>query len=198
MVGAQVEQIVAGQCGGAVEAGLARAVLQFLETLDRQVFGIEQPQRFAQGFVLHAESFEQAHRVIVIAGLGIVGGQRRQQGGIGRRRSPTAEFEQMVAAAGDDLGQFAVRLLGARDQVLQRGLARFRILLRELHKFSAEAAQQFAAIRHHLREGIEAFVMPAQQGLLRAVGDGREMQLHVAALADAVEAADALFQHVRG
>jgi hypothetical protein len=46
-------------------------------------------------------------------------------------------------------------------------------------------------------EGIQAFVHPAHQYFLRAAGDGGHVQVHVASLADAIEAADALFKHVR-
>ena len=87
---------------------------------------------------------------------------------------------------------------GARalEHVVEACVARVHVLADQLQQFLAESAQQFAAIGDHMREGIQAFMHPAHQDFLRAARDGGDMQVDFATLADAVEAADALFQHV--
>lgn len=57
----------------------------------------------------------------------------------------------------------------------------------------AELVLQGVAGRAGVEEGVEAFVVPLEQALLRAVLQVRDMQLDGVLLADTVEAADALF-----
>jgi hypothetical protein len=61
----------------------------------------------------------------------------------------------------------------------------------------AETAQQLAAIGRAGAERVHAFVVPARQHVLRAVGHGEDMDANVVLLADAIQAADALFKQIR-
>ena len=59
------------------------------------------------------------------------------------------------------------------------------------------ALEQFATIGRAAAERIEAFVVPAQQCVLRGAGEGAGVDHDVVLLADAIEAADALFEQIR-
>ena len=72
MIGAQVEQIVAGEGSGAVERCRARSCLELFEAFRCQVFGIEQPQLRTQRLAMDAEGLQQAQRVVVVALVEVV------------------------------------------------------------------------------------------------------------------------------
>ena len=196
MVGAQVEQVVAGQRGGAVGGAGAHALAQFLEAVHGQVLGVEQPGVGAQGLVVHAETFQQAQREVVQRGVLVVGLQRLAQR-VALAQAAAAQFQQAVAALGDQPRDFGVARAGAFKQFAERRLAGVGVHGRQLQQLGAESTQHLAAVGQYLAEGVKAFVQPALQHFLGAAGHGGGVQVDVAGLADAVEASDALLEHVR-
>ena len=62
---------------------------------------------------------------------------------------------------------------------------------------SAKLVQQFVAAFEVTFKGIQAFVVPTRQNLLRAAREKRNMDLDVFGLPDAIQPADALFEQLR-
>ena len=198
VIEAQQRQLFARERGRAFERDRLRAVLQTLQAFGAEVFRIEH-ERARRGFlVVDAELLEEGkHEIVESVRVG-----RAQR--VGERVLAAVAFgrelEQSIAAGLHELGELALRRARFGDQRIDLGIgfvAAERVTFGFDDDALAVAAQDLASIGRACAERIEAFVVPAQQRVLRGAAEDDCVQRDVVALADAVEPADALFEQVR-
>src|SRR5690606_25149422 len=129
----------------------------------------------------------------IAAGIVVLARERLLQF-VGMQVAAGGQFQQMVAAAADQLGQLLVAGAGFGQQRLEFLIAvvvAAGVFFGQFGQRRAVAAQQFAAVGGAVAERIHALVVPARQHVLGAVGHGDDVDGDVVLLADAVEPADA-------
>jgi len=136
--------------------------------------------------------FKQALHEGVTSGIVVFASECRMQV-ISMRIAAGCQFEQVVAAGADQLGHFLVAGARLGDQCVELLIAAIAAACMFVGQFGqrlAIAAQQLPAIGGTGTECIDALVVPACQHVLRAVGNGQDVNADVVLLTDTVEAAD--------
>ncbi len=198
VVEAQEQDVLARQRGRPVEGRLPRLV-EPRERFGAEHLRIEQQQLRALFLDVDPEMLEQAQDEVACAAVRVRRGQCLQQS-LGARCEAGGELQQAVATFGDGGGEVGVRGAGLGHQRVEIGdcvgVAAGQRQGACDHAL-AVALEQFAAVLRAAGERAQALVEPAQQRMLRAAFEHAGVDVDVAALADAVEAADALLEQVR-
>lgn len=116
------------------------------------------------------------------------------RGGSGSER---VQLEKSVATLFESGGEFESGDARFGDEFLQiasGGLGAFVEFEGEVGDARAEAFEEGAAALEVLFEGIQAFVIPADEEFLGAADDEGQVKLDLGGLANAVKTADALFE----
>ena len=118
-----------------------------------------------------------------------------------RRGTERIELQQAVPALFEESANGPARGRGPLQKVRQLlfgcGAIRHGKFQGQVVDGAAKLEQQFVAAFEVAFKGIQAFVIPARQDLLRAVREKRDMDLDVFGLSDAIQPSDALFEQLR-
>ena len=144
-------------------------------------------------FVLDAELAEDMIHVLAQFFRALGGGHCGQHD-FRARAIEGIQFQQTIAAARQDLFDFD----GAGARLLEQGGDRSLVTGRRHAGFEwrTKFAVQGRPCRANMLEGVDTFVQPAHQHGLRGGAETRHMDLDGMPLADAIEAADALFDQI--
>ena len=192
VVEAEEGDVFAGEGVAAVE-GAAEAIYgEFGEGFGLGAAGLEHPAAGLEFFDLHAEGFEEADLEGVEGGVAVGGFDVVLQGG-GGVRALGLPLEEAVVALGEGGGELGLDALGFGEEVGERGGRRGG------HDVVAEGVGgggHGGGAGDGLGEGVEAFVVPAEEDFFGGAEGVGQVEVDGAALADAVEAADALFEEI--
>ena len=166
------------------------------EGLGENARGTESPGACRDLLDVDVEVIEHGDHEGIERGIGILFADLVDDAG-GQLWSERVQFEKTVASLFETGGEFESGGAGLGDEGGEVGLGGLGAFV----EFGghggdawAETFEQCASALEVFFEGVQAFVIPADEELLGAANDERKVQLDLGCLANAVESTDALFE----
>ena len=192
VVEAEEGDVLAGEGVAAVKGAAEALGGEFGEGFGGGAAGLEHPAAGLEFFDLHAEGFEEADLEGFEGGVA-VGGFDVADEGLGGAAALGLPLEEAVMAVGECGGDAEAGALGGGHEVVESGGGR---VGEGLGEEGLSGGSDGGGAGEGLGEGLEAVAVPAEEDFFGGAGGEGDVEVDGAGLADAVEAADALFEEV--